>query len=308
VTIATAYAAFAVYLSGRSAALQATAVVVGALAAYRAVVFTHEIAHRPGGSFTMFAVVWNVLCGIPFWMPSFLYGDHKSHHGGPAYGTRADPEYLRLTPRPRVRMLLFLSLGLVYPILGPLRFLLLTPPALLARPLDRLVWTHASSLYNMNETYRRPHDEQARAVSRWLQEIAASAWAWAVVCLVVTDRISWTVLGKAYGVFVLWMVVNQVRTLAAHRYVNHTGAPISHLDQVRDTNTFGRGRWLPHLWAPLGMRYHALHHLLPAIPYHAMGAAHRRLMERLPAGSPYRATVRRSLWDAVASIWRESRP
>jgi len=307
VTIVTAYAAFAVYLSVGSGAVQVPALVVAALAAYRAVVFTHEIAHRPAGSFTTFTVVWNALCGIPFWMPSFLYGDHKSHHMRPVYGTSSDPEYLRLGARPRVRLLLFLSLSLLYPILGPLRFLLLTPLAIVARALDRLIWTRASSLYNMNETYRRHYDDQARSPSRWFQEAAASAWAWVVVWLVLSQRISWNVLGKAYGVFVLWILVNQVRTLVAHRYANHTAAPISHLDQVRDTNTFSRGRWLPHLWAPLGMRYHALHHLMPAMPYHAMGAAHRRLMEHLPPESPYRATVRPSLGHVVTSLWRESR-
>ena len=34
---------------------------------------------------------------------------------------------------------------------------------------------------------------------------------------------------------------------------------------------------LPFLWAPVGLRYHALHHLLPSLPYHALGTAHRRL-------------------------------
>lgn len=303
-TITTVYLAFAVSVTSVSPALQTVAVIVCALAAYRAAVFTHEIAHRPPGSFTTFTVVWNVLCGIPFFMPSFLYGDHKGHHAKPMYGTRSDPEYLRLASRPRVRLAVFLALALVYPIFGPLRFLLLTPLALVARPLDRVIWTRASSLYNMNESYRRPWDAHARSRSRWLQEAATSAWAWALVTLVFTGRVSWTVIGTAYAVFALWMAVNQIRTLAAHRYANRAAAPFSHLDQVLDTNTFGDGRWLPHLWAPLGMRYHALHHLMPAMPYHAMGRAHRRLMERLPPHSPYHATVKRNLWHAVTSMLR----
>jgi fatty acid desaturase len=304
VTVAIAYAAFATLLSADAAALRMGALGVGALAAYRAVVFTHEIAHRPAGTFGAFTVAWNALCGIPFWMPSFLYGDHKAHHARGAYGTAADPEYLALAVHPRARSLVFLSLALVYPILGPLRFLLLTPLALVARPLDRLVYTRASSLYNMNERYRRVYDGHARSASRWLQEVAASGWAWVAVWLVVSGRASPGVVGQAYGVFLLWMLVNQVRTLAAHRYANHGGAPLSHLDQVRDTNTFSRGAWLADLWAPVGMRYHALHHLMPALPYHAMAAAHHRLMTELPPASPYRATLRRSLWDALASTWR----
>jgi fatty acid desaturase len=302
VTLTIVYAAFAVSVAAVSPALRTVALIVCALAAYRAAVFTHEIAHRPPGSFTIFTVVWNVLCGIPFCMPSFLYGDHKGHHAKAAYGTRADSEYFQLASRLRVRVLVFLPLALVSPVLGPLRFLVLTPLALAARPLDRVIWTRASSLYNMNESYRRPWDAHARSRSRWLQEIAACAWAWAVVVLVITGRVSWTVIGTAYAVFALWMAVNQVRTLAAHRYANRAAAPLSHLDQVLDTNTFSHGRWLPPLWAPLGMRYHALHHLMPAMPYHAMGRAHRRLLERLPPHSPYHATVKRNLWQGVTSM------
>ena len=41
------------------------------------------------------------------------------------------------------------------------------------------------------------------------------------------------------------------------------------------------------LWAPVGLRYHALHHLLPSLPYHSLGEAHRRLSAHLGAGSTY---------------------
>ena len=35
------------------------------------------------------------------------------------------------------------------------------------------------------------------------------------------------------------------------------------------------------LWAPVGLRYHALHHLLPSMPYHSLGEAHPRLVAHL---------------------------
>ena len=47
------------------------------------------------------------------------------------------------------------------------------------------------------------------------------------------------------------------------------------------------GTWAE-LWAPVGLRYHALHHLLPSVPYHAYPEAHRRLSKELGAESTYR--------------------
>jgi fatty acid desaturase len=44
---------------------------------------------------------------------------------------------------------------------------------------------------------------------------------------------------------------------------------------------------LAELWAPVGLRYHALHHLLPSLPYHSLPEAHRRLAAQLGSGSTY---------------------
>jgi fatty acid desaturase len=302
-SILIAYTAFWLYVRSVDVSpVWAAALVICALALYRAVVFTHEITHRRTGALRGFPLAWNALCGIPSLMPSFLYGDHKGHHSPHAYGTWADPEYLLRTPRWRARLLLFILLPLVYPFMAFGRFLILTPLALLSRRIDRLVWRYASSLYVMNEFYRREYDALAVTPSRWLLELACSAWVWTVVALTATGHVSGIVLWKAYFMFLFWLTVNQVRTLAAHRYANLRQMPMSYRDQLLDTNTFGRGKWLPDLWAPLGLRYHALHHLLPALPYHAMGAAHRRLLESLPPGSPYHRTLRLGLWQVLAAI------
>jgi fatty acid desaturase len=53
------------------------------------------------------------------------------------------------------------------------------------------------------------------------------------------------------------------------------------------------------VWAPLGLRYHAIHHLLPAVPCHNLGLAHRRLTNALPADSPYHQTRQAGLWSAI---------
>src|SRR5829696_2261392 len=302
ITIAIAYGALAVYLvTSPWSPAQLTALATAGFAMYRAVVFTHEIAHRPEAAFRPFRTVWNLLCGIPFLMPSFMYGDHKDHHASRVYGTWADPEYIVRTPGQRGRIVVFLMLPVVYPLVMALRFLLLTPLALVSRRLDRIVWTYASSLYIMNESYRREYGSAATSRARWLQEVACSAWAWFITALAFAGYIGWPTLARTYLLFLFWIALNQVRTLVAHRYASDADTPVSYLDQLLDTNTFPRGRWLPELWAPVGLRYHALHHLLPMLPYHAMRRAHLRLMRELPQDSPYHRTVRSGLWPALRS-------
>ena len=305
-TILIAYGALAVYLLAPAFSIaQAAAFVVCGLTMYRAVVFTHEIAHRRPGTFVGFTWIWNLLCGVPFLVPSFLYGDHKGHHSNQAYGTWADPEYIMRSRRWRTRIVVFLLLPLVYQLLACARFLVLTPVALLSKRGDHFVWAYASSLYVMNESYRREYDAAAMATSRWAQELACSAWTWLAAGLVLADQLSLVVLGKIYLVTLLWIAINQVRTLVAHRYANDPDSPATYVDQLLDTNTFPHGKWLPELWAPVGLRYHALHHLLPMLPYHAMRDAHGLLMARLPAASPYHQTVSPGLWPALTEVLRE---
>ena len=43
------------------------------------------------------------------------------------------------------------------------------------------------------------------------------------------------------------------------------------------------------------------------MPYHAMAKAHRRLMEHLPADSPYRQTEAKSLTAEIIALWRRAK-
>jgi fatty acid desaturase len=296
VTIATAYLGLSVFLGAEDYGLvPATAFVVSALAFFRAVVFIHEIAHRREKSFDGFKLVWNLLCGIPVLMPSFLYGDHKSHHASRSYGTDDDAEYL--IGRGPTRASAFLLLAIVYPLLGWLRFLLLTPVVLVSRGFDRPVWRRLSSLYMMNPRYRREYDRMANSRERWLQEIACCVWSWTIAAMLWSGIVPSGAAWRIYCVFLFWIAINQVRTLAAHRY-SSGGEGLPHVSQVLDSNTFGSG-FSAELWAPVGMRYHALHHLFPSLPYHSMRKAHERLVAELPPDSPYRRTLQPSLWAAL---------
>ena len=77
---------------------------------------------------------------------------------------------------------------------------------------------------------------------------------------------------------------------------------MSYLEQLEDSVNITGHPLLTELFFPLGLRYHALHHLFPALPYHNLGTAHRRLMAQLPADSLYHQTVYPSYWSVHARI------
>jgi len=114
------------------------------------------------------------------------------------------------------------------------------------------------------------------------------------------------VLVKAYVLLGLALALNWVRNLAAHTYSNR-GERMSLAEQFSDSINITGQTWLTVLMFPVGLRYHALHHLFPFLPYHNLGKAHARLATQLPPESPYHAVNHRSYFAAVARLWRSAR-
>lgn len=276
------------------------AIISGSLAGlgiYRCSVFIHEIQHQSAKDLASFALIWNLAFGIPCFMPTFLYGEHFAHHSVQSYGTQYDSEYIRLTSRRLLKVTTIVALGFVYPLLGPLRFAVFTPLSIVCPHLNKPIYTRLSSLYNIKTGYRRPWNSAAQSNSRWFQELSCFLWAWMWISLGLSGLVTTDFFLKIYLVFSIWMVINQLRTIAAHKYQSD-GLAGDNSFQLQDTNTFDRG-WTTSLWAPVGLRYHALHHLLPSLPYHNLETAHRRIICALPADSPYNQTIKKSLLHAL---------
>jgi fatty acid desaturase len=306
ISITLAYGGFYFYVSAEMYSWQQIiCFLVSSLAFYRAAIFTHEIQHFRAGTFRTFRMAWNLLYGMPTMVPSFLYDDHKNHHVNHSYGTPEDSEYFPLGAGPISWLFLFLAVSFLLPILGPIRFLVIAPLRWLAPPMRARIWQQASSLSILNPRYRRELPSAAEAKEALWQEIGCFCLGWTFVALVAFGIVPWTIVPKWYVLFLLWNTLNHMRTLGAHRYRNR-GEPMNYGAQLLDTNTIPGLPLIAELWAPLGMRFHALHHLVPSMPYHEMGKAHRRLMAELPADSPYRQTIYPNLLAALIAVFKAS--
>ncbi len=298
-TTAIAYTSLYFYLTVEPWSFtQFTTCLVAGLAFYRATVFTHEISHLPAHKFRMFRTVWNLLIGVPLMSPSFLYADHRAHHVNHSYGTKADGEYYPLGRGPLRVIYVYVFNMIILPVLAVLRFLVLAPLSLLHPRIRRWVWEQASSLAMINPHYRRPPPKDKEKLPWALQEMGSFLFAACIIGLLIAGVLPWMILVKLYCVFAVVTTLNYTRGMVSHWFVNEW-EPMTYVEQMLDSLTITGHPVLTELWAPLGMRYHALHHLLPSMPYHNMGQAHRRLMRELPVDSPYRRTIRPSLFAAL---------
>jgi fatty acid desaturase len=309
--LASAGVGWAAFAAGGQAPLASftylAATVVATVALLRAALFIHELAHLKRGTLPGLESVWNFLVGLPLMLPSLMYVEsHGDHHRQSLFGTSADPEYASIERWSRLRIVGFIAIVLAVPPLLALRWGVLGPLSYLIPWLRRLVVQRASTLV-INLGYRRPAPQGQNAVRWLLQEAAAAVVFWIIVAGGIAGWIPARWLLQWYLVGAGILLVNQVRTLAAHRY-NNDGKQLDSLGQLLASINLRGWPLLTVLAAPLGLRYHALHHFLPAVPYHSLGALHRQLLAELPWDSPYRRTERGGILSTVQDLLQRASP
>lgn len=284
---------------------QLPGLIVATFAFYRAATFIHELAHLKKGSFKLFRLVWNVICGIPLLIPSFTYdGVHGDHHKRDVYGTAEDGEYVPFATLKPIAMVGYVMLSFLLPLFFIIRFLILTPLSYILPPLRKLVWERASSL-TIDMNYKRAGNA-IRNDKYWkLQEFGAFLFATLAVACIAVGVLTYDALVLWYVIAMFIFLVNSLRTLSAHAYRNPGDRTMEFYEQYLDSINVP-GNFLTGLWAPVGLRYHATHHLFMSLPYHNLGKAQRRLVNGLSDNRLYLSTVRRGMWDALRSIWGEA--
>jgi len=295
------YGALAVAIVATSTALAIVAGVVAVFALYRGMSMIHELTHVKHAALPGFRTGWNALIGVPMMIPSFMYeGVHNLHHAKTRYGTSEDPEYLPLALMKPWTLPVFILVSALAPVGLLIRFGVLAPLSVLSPKLRAAVVSRYSAL-SINPQFRR-RMPQGDEKTRWERlEAATAVWALALIVLTATGVLPL----KAFLIFLAVgsgvALINQVRTLVAHLWENE-GEVMTVTAQYLDSVNVPPPALLPVLWAPIGLRYHALHHLLPGVPYHALGEAHQRLSGVLEADSPYYKANYRGLPGLVGKL------
>ena len=279
------YGALAGAIAAHSPWIALACGVVAVLALYRATLFIHEITHLNHAQLPGFRMMWNLLLGVPTMLPSFMYeGIHVQHHTRVKYGTAEDPEYLPLALMKPWSLPLFFAVSVLMPIGLIARFGVIGPLSMVVPPLRRVVIERMSGL-QMNPLYRRKAPEGEFARQWFWEELGASIVAIAIIAATLTGLLPLHALAVYIVIIAGVALLNQARTLVAHAWENE-GEPLTVTAQFLDSTNVPDG-FLPLLWAPVGLRYHALHHLLPSLPYHALGKAHGRIAGVFGAESTY---------------------
>ena len=220
------------------------------------------------------------------------------------YGTAGDGEYIPFATLKPIVMVGYVLLSLILPLFFIVRFLLLTPLSYFIAPLRRILWERASSL-TIDMNYKRAVNA-IRNDRHWkIQEFGAFLFITGVITCIALGVLTPYFLVFWYVIAMFIFFINSLRTLSAHAYRNPGDRPMEFAEQYLDSINVP-GSFITGLWAPVGLRYHATHHLFMSMPYHNLAEAQRRLVSGLSDNTLYLSTVRTGMWDALRRIWGEA--
>jgi fatty acid desaturase len=299
VSIVAAYLSAGIFLTFPAFSWQQIACFpIAAFWLYRLGSLIHEVCHLGAHEMPLFKAAWNLCAGVMLLTPSpFFTRHHRDHHSQRFYGTPEDPEYVAnvMQGGNPVSILGYLLHVLLFPVLVFLRFLLV--PLTFVHPAVR-EWTlrRASSL-----TLNRHYERKLTAADRraiLAVEIPCFLRALLIPLLVLLGLNHWTRVPLLYALAVATVMLNQMRQLADHHFEGD-GHRVDLAAHILDSCNFTRNDPLTLLFFPFSIRYHALHHLFPSMPYHNLKPAHEYLVATLPADSPYRELDRPGWWSVA---------
>lgn len=262
--------------------------IIGIFAAYRCGSFMHEIVHfsRRSKPEMAFKTGWNMLFGIFILSPSHLYDAHLEHHMPNSFATIEDPEYVPITNRSFFGLAFFVF----HHVLGPISMvalrMLLNPIIWLIPSLGKNLMQGKGTSLVINWDYVPTGKTKPTTFDRFAI-IASTLLLYVYIAAIITAFVPLIIVAKILVLIIISMVLNGVRTLVAHRYINYERGSVSREEQLLDSVNLIGNPVIGGLLAPVGLRYHALHHLVQTLPYHSLEAAHKTLLAELPDDDVY---------------------
>lgn len=279
------------------------AVLVAVFSLHRATTFLHELSHLNDRALPHVRLGWNVLWGLPFLLPSWLYERmHLDHHRRRIYGTTHDPEYLPLASMRPLVIVGLGSMGIFLPVVLLLRFMVLTPLAWLIAPVRRLVDARFSTLAT-NPKWVMPAPDAVLHRRMRRDEVIAFVMTWSLAIAAWGQLISVRTLAVPLLVMFGAVICNQFRAMAAHRF-ERDGTEGNEMTMFADCLNVETENPLERLLLPMGVGLHALHHFAPAIPFHNLRRAHRRLRAGLTANPTYGSAQSDGLMRTLGRLLR----
>jgi fatty acid desaturase len=265
---------------------------------YRSGSLIHEVAHLPQRELRSFKVAWNLVVGVVTLAPStFFTTHHRDHHSGQMYGTVKDPEYVvNVFKRGSVLSVMFYILHiLLFPGFVFLRFFL--APLTFLHPKIRDFTLRRLSSFTLNWKYER---NISRLNQREFIAIELLCWlrASAILIGVAMGLTLWTRIPLMYFLGASTLLFNQMRQLADHHFESD-GEKMSMSNHILDSCNYTEKDFFTWLFFPFSIKFHALHHLFPSLPYHNLEAAHLYLTDHLPVDSPYHELNQPGWWSAA---------
>lgn len=283
---ATLASAFVPFMSWTYIAL----ILVGLIATYRATFFIHETVHA-GKHIKYYNICYNLLHGYVYKFPTYIYEPHLRHHQPDAFGTFKDPEYERIGGQPV--WLNYIIVPLIIALLAPFIILIRWSVIPLFLPFigkkGRSFIYDRTSTFIINAQFRRGEPNDIERKEWYVQDGFCMLYSLILIGLVAFGFLPLQLIASMYIILALGNGLNVIRGNLEHRYYSEMNQ-ITHKQMILDSVT------LPHnlltmVLFPVGLGYHALHHMFGQIPYHNLDKAHDWLMTNLPPNHPYRATL-----------------
>lgn len=271
--------------------------IIGLIFIYKGTLMIHEVAHFQK-KVRGLRLTYNLLFGFFNKYPAYLYDTHAFHHGKHTFSTYKDPEYQYVKPDTIVTILGPIFVSLFLPIFQILRFIIL-PPFMVLMPykLKNKIYKHFSTLV-FDVKYKRMAKNKSDINQMLRNDLATSFFNLIFIGAIFLGFLPMKTFILWYGMIVFASLLNMYRAKYNHIYNNKSRHAQSWENHLLDCFTIDKGI-ITEIFSPVGLRYHALHHVMQEIPFYNLKKAHEHLLRNLPKEHIYRQTIVPNLLAAI---------